>query len=82
MLAAARRPGEPRFRIAGPLLLRLIGLRNQAAAETIEMLYEFDRPFIMDDTACRSTFDIQPTDPGQAAAETVSYLATASPNSN
>ena len=75
ILRAAGREGEPKFRVAGPVLLRLVGLKEKAAAETIEMLYEFDRPFVMADSAFRETFGMEPTDPEAAATETVRSLS-------
>jgi len=53
----------------------LVGLKEKAAAETIEMLYEFDRPFVMADSAFRETFGMEPTDPEAAATETVRSLS-------
>lgn len=41
--------------------LRLVGLVSRPAGEMREMLYEFDRPFVMDSAAAQEAFGIVPT---------------------
>ncbi len=40
--------GEPKLQKAPKILLRALGLFNPALRETIEMLYEFEEPFVVD----------------------------------
>ncbi len=51
--------------------LRLIGLFMKPVAETIEMLYEFEHDFVMDDTEARTRFGLTHTPLRQALAETM-----------
>lgn len=51
----------PRVRTIGALQLRLAGLFSPTIRELSEMLYEFDRPFVMDSSAAERTFGLQPT---------------------
>jgi nucleoside-diphosphate-sugar epimerase len=61
----------PRIRTTGAGMLRMIGLFNKPAGELVEMLYEFDRPFVMDSTLTQATFDIEPTPWDEVIAETL-----------
>ncbi len=40
--------GTPRLRPTPPALLRVVGIVNPPAREVVEMLYEFDQPFVVD----------------------------------
>lgn len=60
-------------------LLRLVGLFRPEAAEMIEMTYEFERRFVVDDRATRDALEIRPTPFSEALGATVAwYAATAS----
>ena len=61
----------PKIRTAGAGMLRLVGLFNKPAGELVEMLYEFDRPFVMDSTLTQRTFGIEPTPWDEIIAETL-----------
>lgn len=61
----------PRIRAAGPWMLRAVGLFNPDARELVEMLYEFDRPFVMDSTLSQRTFGLEPTEWTQIITETL-----------
>lgn len=41
--------------------LRLAGLASPLVRALVEMLYEFDRPFVLDSTDAQRTFDVAPT---------------------
>ncbi len=43
------------------LALRVLGLVNPLMREIHETAYQFDRPFVLDDRAARSTFGLEPT---------------------
>ena len=61
----------PKIRTAGAGMLRMVGLFNKPAGELVEMLYEFDRPFVMDSTLTQRTFGIEPTPWDEIIAETL-----------
>ena len=61
----------PKIRTAGAGMLRMVGLFNKPAGELVEMLYEFDRPFIMDSSLTQRTFGVAPTPWDAIIAETL-----------
>jgi nucleoside-diphosphate-sugar epimerase len=67
-LAAAMGVAVPRIRTAGHLQLRIAGLFSPTIGELVEMLYEFDRPFVMDSTATQDISGVAPT-PWQTVIE-------------
>lgn len=52
-------------------VLRLGGVFVPLLREVVPMLYQFTRPFVLDDSAARQHFDLQPTPWAQALAETI-----------
>ena len=48
--------GEPKMQRAPKPLLWTLGLFNRALRETIEMLYEFEEPFVVDHSAFARAF--------------------------
>ncbi len=70
--------GEPvRIRTTPKPLLRLLGLFNPTIGELPEMLYEFERPFIVDGSKTTERLGITATPLPQAVAETVRWFRTA-----
>lgn len=64
--------GQPiKVRTAGKMILRLIGLFNPAAGEVVEMMYEFNEPFIVDHSQFAAAFGVQVTPHAQAIRETL-----------
>lgn len=61
----------PKIRTASAGMLRLVGLFNPMVRELPEMLYEFDRPFVMDSSRTQTMFELQPTEWGAIIAETI-----------
>ena len=58
--------GRPvKTRVSGRLMLSLIGLFNPTLREMPEMLYEWDAPYILDDTKMRAASGLQHTPLGQ-----------------
>jgi nucleoside-diphosphate-sugar epimerase len=55
------------------LVLRGLGLVNPMVRELVEMLYEFEEPFIVDDSAFRATFGGEAAQLPQAIRETVAW---------
>jgi nucleoside-diphosphate-sugar epimerase len=66
--------GKPaRVQAAPKILLRAIGLFNPGIRETIEMLYEFEDPFVMDHSKFERAFGRHATPLGEAIGETVRW---------
>jgi nucleoside-diphosphate-sugar epimerase len=66
--------GKPaRIQAAPKILLRAVGLFNPPLRETIEMLYEFEEPFVVDDSHFTKTFGVQATPLEEAIRETVRW---------
>lgn len=70
--AAAGRPA-PRVRVLPGWTLRAAGLFSADARELAEMLYQFERPFIMDSAVSQAALDVSPTPLETAAAATVDW---------
>ncbi len=70
-LVAAAAGTEPRLRVVKPWMLRLVGLFNPGARETVEMLYEFEADFVLDSSAAEGALGLTPTPLADAAAATV-----------
>lgn len=69
--------GQPiKVRTAGHFLLSLVGLFNPAAGEIVEMLYEFEQPFVVDHSKFAAAFGANPTPHGEAIRETVAWYRT------
>jgi nucleoside-diphosphate-sugar epimerase len=67
--------GQPlKIRAGGRLILSLLGLFNPGVREIVEMLYEFEKPFILDSTKFEKTFGMKATPIEQAVRETVAYF--------
>ncbi|MDA0353643.1 MAG: NAD(P)H-binding protein [Chloroflexi bacterium] len=67
LLASAAGTGEPKIQVAPKLLLRALGLTNPQVRELIEMLHEFEEPFILDHSKYVAAFG-DPSTPLEAAA--------------
>jgi nucleoside-diphosphate-sugar epimerase len=57
-------------------ILWLVGLGNPDARETIEMLYEFERPFVMASEKFQRAFDVSPIPLREAIQATVEWVRT------
>ncbi len=51
----------PRLRVMPEPLLRLAGLVNSEAREFRKVRYQFERPWVLDSSAARETFGLEPT---------------------
>lgn len=60
-LAAAAGVGTPKVSTLSPALLRIVGLVNPIVRELRETAYIMRRPYVLDDSAARATFGIEPT---------------------
>jgi len=66
--------GKPlKVQTAGKLMLSMVGLFNPVVREVIEMLYQFDRPFIVDSAKIEREFGIRATALPEAVRATVAW---------
>src|SRR5215210_7359928 len=66
--------GKPaRIQAAPKILLRALGLFNPGIRETIEMLYEFEEPFVVDDSKFEEAFGEQATPLRESIQGTVGW---------
>jgi nucleoside-diphosphate-sugar epimerase len=66
--------GKPaRIQAAPKILLRALGLFNPPLRETIEMLYEFEEPFVVDDSRFEREFGERATPLREAIRRTVRW---------
>jgi nucleoside-diphosphate-sugar epimerase len=69
--------GKPaRVQAAPKILLRAMGLFNPGMREMIEMLYEFEEPFVMDHSKFEQTFGEHATPLKEAIGDTVRWYRT------
>jgi nucleoside-diphosphate-sugar epimerase len=71
--AAALLGVKPRTSVASPAMMRLIGLFSPGARETVEMMYEFTAPFVVDSHRITAELGLQPTALDDALADTVAW---------
>jgi nucleoside-diphosphate-sugar epimerase len=64
---------EPKISPMGRPMLRLGGLFVPEARESLEMLYEFEKPFIVDSTKFERAFGMRPTPMREAIRETAAW---------
>ena len=74
--AAAAAAGTPlRTRTVGKMTLRVAGLFVPEAREAIEMAYEFEEPYILDDSAIRAAYGLTHTPLDESIPATVAWFA-------
>lgn len=67
--------GQPlKLQVAPQWLLRLFGLFNPDAGEMVEMVYEFEQPFVIDDRKFVTRFGWGATDLATVVRETVAWF--------
>jgi len=67
--------GKPvKMQVAGKFLLSVFGLFNKGAGESVEMLYEWQKPFVMDSSKAEKAFGWQGTPLRQAIQETIAFI--------
>jgi nucleoside-diphosphate-sugar epimerase len=64
---------EPKISSMGKLMMAIGGLFIPEAKETVEMMYEFDKPFIVDSGKFEETFGMKATPLREAIRETVAW---------
>jgi nucleoside-diphosphate-sugar epimerase len=71
----SKEAGQPfKMRVGTRTIMRVMGLFDKNAREVVEMLYEFEKPFIMDSTKAEKAFGLQATPLDVAICETVAYF--------
>lgn len=66
--------GRPvKVRVGGPLMMRFLGLFNKEIAETVEMLFEWSQPYVVDSTKAERAFGLQATPFAEAIRATVKW---------
>jgi nucleoside-diphosphate-sugar epimerase len=66
--------GKPvKFRVGGPMMMRFIGLFNKEVNETVEMMFEWTHPYIVDTSKAQKAFGLTATPMQQAIRETVQW---------
>jgi nucleoside-diphosphate-sugar epimerase len=67
---AARLVPNPKMTRLSPLMLRTIGIFQPFMKELIEMGYQWEKPFVLDDSKFRARFGIDPTPLAEQIAAT------------
>jgi nucleoside-diphosphate-sugar epimerase len=67
---------KPRMSTMGRLMLSIGGLFIPEAKESIEMLYEFEKPFVVDSSKFEKTFGMKATPIRDAIRETVAWYGS------
>jgi nucleoside-diphosphate-sugar epimerase len=67
---------EPRFQAMGRTMMRIAGWFIPAAHETVEMMYEFEQPFVVDSRHFETIFGMRATPMSEAIAHTVAWYKT------
>jgi len=71
----AEEAGVPaKIQPAGKLLMSLVGLFVPEVKETVEMLYEFEKPFVVDSSKFENTFNMKTTPMRDAVKETAAWF--------
>jgi len=70
---AAEAGVEPKMSSMGKLMMAIGGLFIPEARETVEMMYEFDKPFIADSSKFEKAFGVKATPMREAIRETVNW---------
>jgi nucleoside-diphosphate-sugar epimerase len=63
--------GKARIQAAGKLMMAMIGLFVPEVKESVEMMYEFEKPFVVDSSKFEKTFGMKATPMREAIKETV-----------
>jgi nucleoside-diphosphate-sugar epimerase len=66
--------GQPyRVRAVGKMMLRVAGLFLPEAKESVEMMYEFEKPFLVDSSKFTRTFGAEPVPLREGVRQTVAW---------
>jgi nucleoside-diphosphate-sugar epimerase len=71
--------GHPvKTRVGGPLMMRFLGLFNKEIRETVEMMFEWLHPYVVDTSKAQKAFGLAPTPMAEAMRATVAWARTLS----
>jgi nucleoside-diphosphate-sugar epimerase len=73
LVGAAAGTGTPKISRVSRPMLRLVGLFMPSAGEQVEMLYEFEEPFVLDSSKIERTFGLTATPFEQSIRATVAW---------
>lgn len=65
----------PRMTAISPFMMRMAGLFIPAAKESVEMMYEFTKPFVVDSTTIERELGLHPTPVETGVARTMDWYA-------
>jgi len=68
--------------VGSPLMMRLLGLFNKEIAETVEMMFEWTSPYVIDSSKAVKAFGLKPTPMNEAIKETVQWCKTVANRKN
>jgi nucleoside-diphosphate-sugar epimerase len=67
--------GKPvKVMLGGKMMMSFLGIFNPMIRETVEMMYEWTQPFVVDSSKAEKAFGLQPTSLSQAIKETIAWL--------
>lgn len=67
--------GKPvKVMVAGAMMMKFLGLFDPMIRETVEMMYEWNQPFVVDTSKAEKAFGFKATSLPQALHETVTWL--------
>lgn len=66
----------PRMTVVSPLMMRIAGIFIPGARATVEMMYEFTEPFVVDSSRFQRTFGVVPTPVDTAIERTVAWYTS------
>jgi nucleoside-diphosphate-sugar epimerase len=75
---AAGQAGRPKTQTLNRFMTQLAGLFVPAIREALEMLYEFEKPYVVDSTRFERTFGVSATTTDEAIRRTLEYYRPAS----
>jgi nucleoside-diphosphate-sugar epimerase len=70
---SAGQSGKVKVTLLNKWMLSLVGLFNTGSRETVEMLYEFQKPYVVDSSKFEKTFGIKATPLDEAIARTLEH---------
>jgi nucleoside-diphosphate-sugar epimerase len=67
--------GQPvKIRVAGPMMMRFLGVFSPEMRETVEMMFEWQHPYVVDTSKAQKAFGLAPMPMEQAIKETLDWL--------
>ena len=63
----------PKCKVVSPWMMKLVGLFNADAKASVEMLYQFEQPFVVDSRASDRVLGLRPTEMAQGLKATLDW---------